>query len=457
MTTYSISTPPGGLRYQAKQELNGGALFVKNSSIAYRLTSSGFTQITDVDYPKSTVWGVVYLDGYMFVQESSSGRIYNSDSLDSTSWGALNYIVPEKEPSLAVAIAKSLNYLVAFKSWDTEFYYDAGNAAPGSPLSTVDSSYLKLGCASADSIIEFDGGIVFMSKRDNNQRSREIHVLNGLTPKKISTPEIERLINGDDLSTLYALYLSTAGHQFYVLTLKTLGITIVYDFNNGEWYQWTMLTAATAQSVSASNLTSSSGIATCTITAHGFSDGDTVTVAGANQSQYNGDQVVTISDANTFTYPIDDTPVSPATGTITATGYTESYFAFVSYAQFANVDLVQHETNGIIYALAPSLFKDDGTPIQFVLHTQNWDNGNNYRKTVNSVRLVGDKVTGTGYIRYSDDDSLTNSSYRPIDLSVQSAAMWRMGQTRRRNYDVKYIDDTAVRFEAIEQFFTQDQ
>jgi hypothetical protein len=148
-----------------------------------------------------------------------------------------------------VAIAKSLNYLVAFKQWDTEFFYDAANASPGSPLGTVDSSYLKLGCATAQSIVEFDGGIVFMSQRDGQQRSREIHVLNGLTPKKVSTAEVERLLNGDDLATVYALYLSTGGHQFYVLTLVTLAITIVYDFNGGGWYVWTLLTAQAPKSI----------------------------------------------------------------------------------------------------------------------------------------------------------------------------------------------------------------
>ena len=149
-----------------------------------------------------------------------------------------------------MAIAKSLNYMAAFKEWDTEFFYvDVNASSPGSPLSPVDSAYLKLGCATAMSIVEFDGGIIFMSKRDQTQRSREIHVLNGLTPKKISTAEVERLLNADTLATVYALYLSTAGHQFYVLTLKTLGITIVYDFNTGMWFQWTFLTAQAPKSL----------------------------------------------------------------------------------------------------------------------------------------------------------------------------------------------------------------
>src|SRR3990167_5840369 len=320
MATYPLSPAVANLRYQMRQTEEGASVFVKNAVIAYELTASACTEITDVDYParhtytassitrsgatatvttsitntlvtgdivtiagadqaeyngnftitvtggttftyavsgtpaspatgtitavggRTTVPGCVYLDGRMFVQDIN-GRIYQSDDGDVTAWAALDYITPEKEPSNAVAIAKSLNYLVAFKQWDTEFFYDAGNASPGSVLSTVDSSYLKLGCANADSIVEFDGGVVLMTKRDTLQRSREIHILNGLTPKKISDAAIERILNGDDLATVYSCYLSTAGHQFYLLTLKTSAISLLYDFNNGFWYQWSILCA----------------------------------------------------------------------------------------------------------------------------------------------------------------------------------------------------------------------
>ena len=46
--------------------------------------------------------------------------------------------------------------------------------------------------------------------------------------------------------------------------------------------------------------------------------GGAVVIAGANQSEYNGNHIIdTIPLGTTFTYEIADTPVSPATGTIT--------------------------------------------------------------------------------------------------------------------------------------------
>ena len=530
MTTYNISTYTANLRYQMRQTQQGGAVFVKNAVVAYKLTTSSFAEITDIDYPshhtygcsslvhspatstatftantstslatgdtvavwgadqgaynvtttitvlhvssftysvtsspatpatstanifarggKTTVPGVVYLNDYMFVQDVD-GPIYNSDNGDVTAWNALAFITPEREPSNPVAIAKSLNYVTAFKEWDTEFFYDAAVAAPASPLLPVAEAYLKLGCASPYSIVEFDGGIVFMSKRDQLQRSREIHVLNGLTPKKISTPEVERLLNADDLTTNYACYLATAGHQLYTLTLRSISTTVVYDFNNGYWYEWSFLTANTSTVVT--TLTSDNLIATANVSSHGMSDGDPVTIGGAGQAAYNGTFNITRVDANSFTYRITSYPASPATGTITSVSYAESYFPAVAYATYQNVDLVLHETNGIIYSLDPDIYQDNGVPINMHIRLSPWDGGNAKHKMISRLRMIGDRVNTSALIRYSDNDSSTYSNYRPLDMSTEGAQISRLGSTRRRVYEVRHTDNASFRSEALEQ------
>ena len=403
----------------------------------------------------TTVPGVVYLDTYIMVQDIEGG-IWNSSAGDETTWNALSVTYPEEESSLAVYFGKSLTYAVSLKSWDTEFFtIDSTAVPPASPLIRVESSYLKLGCATAESVVEFDGGIVFMSKRDNLQRSREIHVLKGLTPKKISDASVERILNGDDLATCYALYLSTAGHQFYVLTLKTSAITLVYDFNTGMWYQWTLLTAQAAQTLS--SLTQASGTATATLTAHGFADGDPVTIAGSNQAGYNGIQNITYVDANTFTYPVDSATVSPSTGTATAMGYTESYFPAVAYATYQNLDLVLHETNGIIYSLEPATYQDNGVPINFHLRLPNWDGGTQHNKVVNRGQVVGDVVDSSVLIRYSDDDYNTFSTYRSQDMSGLTSKLTRLGMTQMRGYEFRHTADTALRLETWEQEHTVEK
>lgn len=428
---------------------------INDTSFTYTVTGTPATPATGsitLQGGPTTVPGIVYLDDYIFVQKVN-GEICNCNRTDYATWDPLDFITPEKEPSLAVAIAKSLNFLVAFKQWDTEFFYDAELDPPGSPLLPQDSAYLKLGCASATSIVEFDGGIVFMSQRDQLQRSREIHVLNGLTPQKISSPEVERLLNADDLDEVHSLYLSTAGHQLYVLTLVTSGLTLVYDFNNSYWYQWTLLTAQAAQNVAA--LTSDGTTATCVVPDHDFSDGDPVVIAGATETDYNGTFNITVVDDNTFTYIMDADTTSPATGTITATGYDESYMPMVAYATYQNLDLVLHTSNGTIYALQPDVFEDTGVPINVLLRLPNWDNGNKYRKTFSHVKAVGDLEDEDLLIRHSSDDYATWSKYRRLSMASQFSMLRKLGQSRRRAWEARYTGNTALRVEALDQDFRQ--
>jgi autotransporter-associated beta strand protein len=67
-----------------------------------------------------------------------------------------------------------------------------------------------------------------------------------------------------------------------------------------------------------SSITLSGTTARVTLPNHGFSSSESVNIAGATQTQYNGTFVITRVDANTFTYTVSGTPASPATGAITA-------------------------------------------------------------------------------------------------------------------------------------------
>lgn len=68
------------------------------------------------------------------------------------------------------------------------------------------------------------------------------------------------------------------------------------------------------------SITSTGTTATVTTTAaHGYTNDDYVTIAGANQTEYNVRAQITVTSTTTFTYTISGAPASPATGTITST------------------------------------------------------------------------------------------------------------------------------------------
>lgn len=101
----------------------------------------------------------------------------------------------------------------------------------------------------------------------------------------------------------------------------------IYKLKNGV-YGWIGTTVpddtgGTPQSVTI--LTRTGYTVTATVTGHGYSNGDTIIMAGANQPAYNGAFVISNIAANTFDYTIVGLPDYPATGTITATLATVAF------------------------------------------------------------------------------------------------------------------------------------
>lgn len=72
--------------------------------------------------------------------------------------------------------------------------------------------------------------------------------------------------------------------------------------------------------IAITSITSATTTATVTTTDdHGWSDGDFVTIAGATQTEYNGQYQISVTSAKVFTYTFTGSTTTPATGTITAT------------------------------------------------------------------------------------------------------------------------------------------
>ena len=68
-------------------------------------------------------------------------------------------------------------------------------------------------------------------------------------------------------------------------------------------------------------LISSGGIATATTEdPHGLPDDVFVVIVGADQQEYNGAVLITVTGPNSFTYTISGTPQSPATGSSRSVG-----------------------------------------------------------------------------------------------------------------------------------------
>lgn len=214
-------------------------LFLHNSSNAYTVTAVGvLAAVVDPDYPASTVLGVVYIDGTTYVM-TPQAEIRGSAINDPSAWDPLNSIFAQIDPDAGIAIAKQQNYLIAFKEYSVEVFFDAGNAA-GSPLGRMEAAKLSVGCAGAQTVDGLDGDLFWVGK--SRHGSYNVMMMKGLKAEEISSPAINRLLSQDaSIAAAQGLAFQSFGHKFYLLNL--IGVTeftgsLLYDIGEKVWYEW---------------------------------------------------------------------------------------------------------------------------------------------------------------------------------------------------------------------------
>ena len=231
----TVDTTNGVYRFDA---CLGGTpkLQLGNGVKAYNYDSGGgLVEITDGDFPTAFVKGWCFLDGTTYVMTADAG-IYGSDINTPEDWDPLNVIIAQIEPDRGRALSKQLVYLVAFKEWTTEVFYDAANSS-GSPLGRVQGAKINWGCLSADSVQDVGGALIWIGQA--RKTSPEIIYMDNLKAEPISTKPIERLLEKADFSTVYSWTLLLEGHRFYVVTLKEENLTLAFDLDERMWSQWT--------------------------------------------------------------------------------------------------------------------------------------------------------------------------------------------------------------------------
>lgn len=220
-------------------EVKGGTprlVIQDNDDIWTVNTSDTLAESTDGDIPANQVPGIVNIDGYVCVMNTDN-EIYHFDVNDPTALDPLSKITASLEPDDGVGLTKHLNFVVAFGEWSTEFFYDAGNSS-GSVLSKVDGSAIRYGCAEGNTIFSDENTVIWVAQGRTGGLS--VMILDGLTPKIISTKPIERLLNEEknNISNAYSFGLRIGGKIHYCITLPTTAQkTIAYDMVDKVWWE----------------------------------------------------------------------------------------------------------------------------------------------------------------------------------------------------------------------------
>ena len=132
--------------------------------------------------------------------------------------------------------------------------------------------------------------------------------------------------------------------------------------------------------------------------------------------------------------------------------YSSAEHAFVIHTatDFNQTTYGLHRTDGNLYSMATTNLSDAGTAIYWRTITSNLDSGTMHRKFYKSGEVVGDKVNATMTVSHSENDYVTWSTGRTIDLSKSRSIIYQLGWARRRAFQFLVTDNVAVRLQSFE-------
>lgn len=197
----------------------------------YNIVSDTFVQITDVDFVACRT--VTFNDGYFIVPKVATGQFYLSKSYDGLVWDALDFATAESNPDNLVRVIADHGELILLGDISTEFWTNTGGldfpyTRSGPPV--------EWGLAARWSVAKFDNSLIYLAK--NRMGEVQVVRLNGYTPQRVSTFDIEAIINsysGVSDATGFSYLLN--GHPFYQLNFTSANASWLYDGASNAWSQ----------------------------------------------------------------------------------------------------------------------------------------------------------------------------------------------------------------------------
>lgn len=334
--------------------------------------------------------GVVWLNGTVYLM-TYSGQIYGSNVGDYTTWQSGNVISTNVQASVAMALAKQKVYIISFSRFATTVFYNAGNPT-GSPLTLLPGGQSSIGLYDHNTLQSIGDDLYWVGSPSTVNLG--VYKMSDLKISKVSTPAVDRLLaNATYCTYMYNLVgpepaflvrsatFASMGHRFYVLNLYSQGISLVYDTELGLWYTW-QTPGFTALPY---------------FTPHTY---------GGNMA-------------------------------------TESFINFTS----PQLNRFQH-TQGGIYQLSHLDYQDLAGIYQCRIVTDNFDAGTRVKKVFKRFDFMVDQhfnQASSMTVEHSEDDYLTWSQPRTVNLGVKHPHLDNLGTFRRRAYRFTHAANTPFR------------
>lgn len=218
---------------RVSMEHNGVQVMIVDGTYAYIYDTGTtvFLQVTDADLFANPAT-VTYLARRFVVSFTGSSRFQWSDIDNGLSWDALAFANAETNPDPIRRVYATNGQLVLEGSETCEFWAISGVDNPA--FSIIQGSASEWGIAAVFSIAKYDNTFACLMK--NRMGQVMVAQMNGYIPKKISTVDLDSIINtyaGVSDATAYSYMLG--GHPMFVISFPSVGFTWLFDGSTGFW------------------------------------------------------------------------------------------------------------------------------------------------------------------------------------------------------------------------------
>lgn len=224
---------------------NGSQLCIVDGIAGYYFTASGsvFGTIVDANFPNGART-VTFLNGRFIVEKYNTRQFYVGQVYDATLWTPVVFATKENDSSVLLAVDTVNGTLVLWGTTSIEFWQDVGTTPL--PFQRINGATQTWGLAAIASRVLFNNTSIFLAQ--NPQGHVQVMLLNGYTPTRVSTTDIENIIsNISTFSSAVALTYMVDGHPMYQLTFPDDDRSLLYDGLTGLWSETQTGTAVVAR------------------------------------------------------------------------------------------------------------------------------------------------------------------------------------------------------------------
>lgn len=200
------------------------ALFDGAQGWAYTIATGAFAPIA---LPFSGPVSATYQDGFGLVNQVGTNRWWQSNLLDLSTWGPLQFSTADSQPDSVIAMGSLKREVWLLKEQDSEIWINAG--LPNFAFQRLEGVFIEHGIAAPYSLAKCGESLAWISKTTEGQGI--VVATEGYQLRRISTHYIERRIQGfTNAGDAVGYSYQDEGHLFYVLNFTADNESWAYDF-----------------------------------------------------------------------------------------------------------------------------------------------------------------------------------------------------------------------------------